>query len=264
MARSTARKRALNTLYEADEKGQDILSLLSERIENPGAQTPLPDYAVEIVKGVAAHRSHIDSALNEHSSTWQVSRMPVVDRNILRIGAWEIIYNDEIPNKVAVDEALQLAKKLSDYDAPGFIHGLLSAVMDDPEVKPEPEVDETAADGAEAADDADTADVVSAAEAADVTVSDTSAEADGVEFSEIGLADFALPSEVDDTTSESETTAETFDDDNESGRTHTTDTAAQDDSNEDRAQATSVDSHSEDDSLDSSDASSQTDSGVGE
>jgi N utilization substance protein B len=252
MARSTARKRALNTLYEADEKGQDILSLLSERIENPGAQTPLPDYAIEIVKGVAAHRSHVDSVLNEHSSTWQVSRMPVVDRNILRIGAWEIIYNDEIPNKVAVDEALQLAKKLSDYDAPGFIHGLLSAVMDDPEVKPEPEVDEDAAK-AEAGEAAETETKPEPETAAPPTATD------GVEFSEIGLADFALPDEANDVTAESETTVETFDDDNESGRTHTADTAAQDDSDEDTAQATSVD-----DSLDSSDASSHTDSEVGE
>ena len=63
MARSTARKRALNTLYEADEKGQDILSLLAERIEQPGAQTPLPDYAIEIVRGVAENLYRIDSVL---------------------------------------------------------------------------------------------------------------------------------------------------------------------------------------------------------
>lgn len=65
MARSTARKRALNTLYEADEKGQDILSLLAERIEQPGAQTPLPDYAIEIVRGVAEHIAAIDAMLDE-------------------------------------------------------------------------------------------------------------------------------------------------------------------------------------------------------
>ena len=70
MARSTARKRALNTLYEADEKGQDFLSLLAERIEEPGAQTPLPDYAIEIVRGVADHRREIDYMLNEHSTGW--------------------------------------------------------------------------------------------------------------------------------------------------------------------------------------------------
>lgn len=104
MARSTARKRALNTLYEADEKGQDILSLLAERIEQPGAQTPLPEYAIEIVRGVAEHIAAIDSTLDEHSTGWKVNRMGVVDRNILRIAAWEIMFNDDVPNMVAIDE----------------------------------------------------------------------------------------------------------------------------------------------------------------
>lgn len=128
MARSTARKRALNTLYEADEKSQDILSLLDERIAQPGAQTPLPDYAIEIVRGVAEHRREIDRTLNECSTGWTVRRMGVVDRNILRIATWEILFNDEVPDKVAIDEALALAKTLCDDDAPAFIHGLLSAV----------------------------------------------------------------------------------------------------------------------------------------
>ena len=131
MARSTARKRALNTLYEADEKGQDILSLLAERIEQPGAQTPLPDYAIEIVRGVAENLYRIDSVLDEHSTGWKVKRMGVVDRNILRIAVWEIMFNDDVPNMVAIDEALGLAKTLCDDDSPAFIHGLLSAVSAD-------------------------------------------------------------------------------------------------------------------------------------
>lgn len=131
MARSTARKRALNTLYEADEKGQDILSLLAERIERPGAQTPLPDYAIEIVRGVAENLYRIDSVLDEHSTGWKVKRMGVVDRNILRIAVWEIMFNDDVPNMVAIDEALGLAKTLCDDDSPAFIHGLLSAVSAD-------------------------------------------------------------------------------------------------------------------------------------
>ena len=133
MSRSTARKRALNTLYEADEKGQDILSLLAERIEQPGAQTPLPDYAIEIVRGVAEHISAIDATLDEHSTGWKVKRMGVVDRNILRIATWEIMFNDDVPNMVAIDEALGLAKSLCDDDSPSFIHGLLSAVSADAE-----------------------------------------------------------------------------------------------------------------------------------
>jgi N utilization substance protein B len=128
MARSTARKRALNTLYEADEKGQEILSLLAERIDHPGAQTPLPDYAIEIIRGVDEHLKTIDYALNEYSPSWKVRRMAVVDRNILRIAVWEMRYNDEVPEKVAIDEAISLSKTLSDAESPSFIHGLLSAV----------------------------------------------------------------------------------------------------------------------------------------
>lgn len=118
-------------LYEADEKGQDILSLLAERIEQPGAQTPLPDYAIEIVRGVAENLYRIDSVLDEHSTGWKVKRMGVVDRNILRIAVWEIMFNDDVPNMVAIDEALGLAKTLCDDDSPAFIHGLLSAVSAD-------------------------------------------------------------------------------------------------------------------------------------
>lgn len=128
MARSTARKRALNTLYEADEKGQDILSLLAERIAHPGAQTPLPDYAITMVHGVADHATTIDRALTEHSTGWNIKRMAVVDRNILRIATWEIIGNDEVPDKVAIDEALGLAKTLSDGESLSFIHGVLSSL----------------------------------------------------------------------------------------------------------------------------------------
>ena len=128
MARSTARKRALNTLYEADEKSQDFLSLLEERKVRPGAQTPLPAYAVTIVEGVAEHRRDIDEALQAHSTRWPLSRMHAIDRNILRIAAWEMLYNPEVPDKVAIDEALSLAKTLSDADAPSFIHGVLSAL----------------------------------------------------------------------------------------------------------------------------------------
>lgn len=130
MARSTARKRALNTLYEADEKGQDILSLLAERLEHPGAQTPLPEYAVEIVRGVAEHEREIDATLDQYSTRWKVKRMGVVDRNILRIAVWEMLFNNEVPDNVAIDEALSLAKTMCDDDAPAFVHGLLSAVRD--------------------------------------------------------------------------------------------------------------------------------------
>ena len=98
------------------------------RTSCPCSQTPLPEYAIEIVRGVAEHRHDIDATRDEHSTGWKISRMGVVDRNILRIAAWEIMYNDEVPDKVAIDEALGLAKSLCDDESPAFIHGLLSAV----------------------------------------------------------------------------------------------------------------------------------------
>lgn len=131
MARSTARKRALNTLYEADEKNQNILSLLEERIQEPGAQTPLPEYAITIVQGVGTRRHALDKILNRYSTGWKVGRMAVIDRNILRIAVWEILLNDDTPDKVAIDEAIALAKTYSEDDAIAFIHGLLSAIVAD-------------------------------------------------------------------------------------------------------------------------------------
>lgn len=199
MARLTARKRALNTLYEADEKGQSILSLLDERLVHPGAQTPLPEYAVELVRGVAEHLTHVDALLNAHSATWQVSRMPVVDRNIMRLATWEIVYNDEVPGKVAIDEALQLAKKLSDSDAPAFIHGVLSSILTDPETAPEPEPapEPVAEKPAEAEETVPVVDVttVPAVDAetlpADEVASAPAESTDAPDLADISLADLA-------------------------------------------------------------------------
>lgn len=159
MARSTARKRALNTLYEADEKSQHILSLLEERVKEPGAQTPLPDYAIEIVRGVGERQNRIDKTLNRYSTGWKVGRMAVIDRNILRIAVWEMLLNDEIPDKVAIDEAISLAKMYSDDEAIAFIHGLLSAIMADKDAclakfNGESQESDDASDSAGAASDA--------------------------------------------------------------------------------------------------------------
>lgn len=171
MARSTARKRALNTLYEADEKNQHILSLLEERVKEPGAQTPLPEYAIEIVRGVGERRNRIDKTLNRYSTGWKVGRMAVIDRNILRIAVWEILLNDEIPDKVAIDEAIALAKTYSDDEAIAFIHGLLSAVVADKDAC-------LAKFNGEAQDSGDTSEDASAEAGADsgATTDETAAE----------------------------------------------------------------------------------------
>jgi N utilization substance protein B len=129
-ARSKARKRAVDILFEADQReGVDLLELLAERIRNPGSPAPVPEYAVEIVEGVHAHRDRIDEILGTYSHGWTLPRMPAVDRAILRVGAWEILFNDAVPDAVAVDEAVDLARTLSTEDSPAFVNGLLGRIL---------------------------------------------------------------------------------------------------------------------------------------
>ncbi|GAA1630296.1 transcription antitermination factor NusB [Georgenia ruanii] len=136
-ARSKARRRALDVLFEADQKGrtsaEDLIDLLGQREQVTVAQGPFPAYAGDIVRGVAAHRSEIDELLTTYSQGWTLERMPVVDRCILRLGTWELLYNDEVPDAVAVDEAVALAAELSTDESPAFVNGLLGRLL---ELKP--------------------------------------------------------------------------------------------------------------------------------
>lgn len=137
-ARSKARRRALDVLFEADQKGRDhdaadLLALLEERKAVTVAQGELPAYAVEIVEGVVAHLEQIDELLSTYSQGWSLDRMPVVDRCVLRLGTWELLYNDDVPDAVAIDEAVKLVSELSTDDSPGFVNGLLGRIL---ELKP--------------------------------------------------------------------------------------------------------------------------------
>ena len=126
-ARSKARKRALDVLFEADQRGIDPLKLLADRIGDPSAV--LPEYAVTIVEGVMAHRERIDELLSTYAQGWTLARMPAVDRAVLRLGAWELLFNDEVPDAVAIDEAVELARSLSTDESPGFVNGLLARLL---------------------------------------------------------------------------------------------------------------------------------------
>lgn len=129
-ARSKARKRAVDVLFEADQRpGTGVLDLLAERIRQPGTQTALPEYAVEIVEGVMAHRERIDEILSTYSRGWVLERMPAVDRAILRVGVWELLFNDDVPDAVAIDEAIELARLLSTDESPTFVNGLLGRIL---------------------------------------------------------------------------------------------------------------------------------------
>ena len=126
-ARSKARKRALDVLFEADQRGIDILTVLDERLRDSGRQTPLPAYAVELVQGVAAQLDQLDAQLASASPDWPLHRMPAVDRALLRMGLWEMIHADGVPAPVAIDEAKTLAADLSTEDSARFIGGVLGS-----------------------------------------------------------------------------------------------------------------------------------------
>lgn len=129
-ARTKARKRALDVLFEASQRDIDPLVLLAERIVESGTQTALPQYSVEIVEGVMANVGRIDEVLTTYSQGWTLERMPAVDLSLLRLGVWEVLYNDDVPDAVAVNEAVELARSLSTDDSPTFINGLLGRVVD--------------------------------------------------------------------------------------------------------------------------------------
>ncbi len=127
-ARSKARKRALDALYEADIRGTDAVSTIAQRLAQ--SDPPVPEYAVDLVEGVSAHRHDIDALLARHSEGWTLDRMPPVDRNLLRIGAYELLYRDDVPDAVAISEAVEASARLSTDDSPSFINGLLGRLLD--------------------------------------------------------------------------------------------------------------------------------------
>ncbi|ROS30679.1 transcription antitermination factor NusB [Cellulomonas sp. PhB150] len=129
-ARTKARKRALDVLFEADQRELAPIELLAERIARPGAETALPQYSVELVEGVVAEQGRIDELLAIHAHGWTIERMPAVDRALLRLGTWEILFNDDVPDAVAVDEAVELARSLSTDESPAFVNGLLGRIID--------------------------------------------------------------------------------------------------------------------------------------
>jgi N utilization substance protein B len=126
-ARSKARKRAVDFLYEADLLGTDPVALLAERVGSPDVP-PVNDYTVTLVEGVTAHRVRIDDLISEHAEGWTLQRMPAVDRAVLRIGLYELLWAADVPDAVAIDEAVELAKGLSTDDSPRFVNGVLGRI----------------------------------------------------------------------------------------------------------------------------------------
>jgi N utilization substance protein B len=130
-ARTKARKRAVDVLYGADLREREIADAV---VEEQGRALSQPTraaswrYAREIIEGVDENRAELDDAIAENAHGWTLDRMPVLDRAILRVAAWEILHNDEVPAAVAISEAVQLATELSTDDSGGFVNGVLSAI----------------------------------------------------------------------------------------------------------------------------------------
>jgi len=127
-ARSKARKRALDVLYESELRSTDPTETLATRLAQ--ADPPIPEYAVELVEGVLAHRAQIDELISNNATDWSLDRMPAVDRNVVRLGAYELLFRDDVPDRVAIDEAVELAKTLSTDESPKFVNGLLARLLD--------------------------------------------------------------------------------------------------------------------------------------
>lgn len=125
-ARSKARKRALDILFESELRGLGVGATLPER--RSAAEPELNDYTVTLVEGVAAHADEIDELISAHSTAWPLQRMPAIDRNILRIGVFELRHVDSVPDGVVLSEAVALAQDLSTDDSAGFVNGVLAGI----------------------------------------------------------------------------------------------------------------------------------------
>lgn len=130
-ARSKARKRALDILFQSDVRGEDLPAMLAAEAKRAASEPAREGswlYAREIVDGVIDNREAIDEQITTFAKDWSLARMPAVDRAVLRIGVWELLYNDEVPSAVAIDEAVELAKEFSTEDSGAFVHGVLGRV----------------------------------------------------------------------------------------------------------------------------------------
>ena len=129
-ARSKARKRALDILFEADSKAVPVSSVLADTVRRRQAagDPSLNPHTIALVEGIASEQLAVDTAIESAAQGWTVARMPAVDRAIWRIGAYEILVADDIPSGVAISEAVELATSLSTDESPAFVNGVLAEV----------------------------------------------------------------------------------------------------------------------------------------
>jgi len=131
-ARTKARKRALDVLYGSELRGMPLDGILAQEVADRSADgaPPLNDYTLDLVHGVVACQQGIDTLLESYSVGWSLGRMPAVDRNLLRIGVYEVLVVDDVPDAVAISEAVHLARELSTDESPIFVNGLLARIAE--------------------------------------------------------------------------------------------------------------------------------------
>ncbi len=128
-ARSKARKRALDILFECEVRRLPLGETLDERVI--AGEPPVNEYTVKLIRGVVEHQARIDELISTYAQGWTLERMPTVDRNALRLGVYEILYVDELPDAVAVSEAMSLVRDLSTDESPAFVNGVLGNIVRD-------------------------------------------------------------------------------------------------------------------------------------
>jgi transcription antitermination protein NusB len=126
-ARSKARKRALDMVFAAEARGRPPGDFLADEVE--AGEAPTNDYTVTLVQGVADHLGRIDELIATYAEGWSLDRMPAVDRNVLRLGVFEVLWVDDVPDAVAVSEALNLVRELSTDESPAFVNGILGNIV---------------------------------------------------------------------------------------------------------------------------------------
>ncbi|WP_018155699.1 transcription antitermination factor NusB [Demetria terragena] len=128
--RTKARREAVDLLFESEQRAVNVIELLEQRMAEPVREVPPRAYAAQLVRGVAANWHSINEALTTYAKGWSLERMPSVDRAVLRLGAYEVIYEDDVPDGAAISEAVALARDLSTDESPTFINGLLSRLSE--------------------------------------------------------------------------------------------------------------------------------------
>ena len=126
-ARSKARKRALDLLYASEMRRENPVEALDRAVAD--GEGPTNDYTATLVRGVVEHQAAIDDLLRDASEGWSLERMPAVDRNVLRLGVYELLYADDVPDGVALTEAMNLVRDLSTDESPAFVNGVLGTIL---------------------------------------------------------------------------------------------------------------------------------------